>query len=57
MLCAAGAEDVVIPAANTALLSAALPDAWRATFAGAGHAFMARDPDRVAELIRVFLDR
>ena len=57
MLCAAGREDVVIPAANSELLAAAIPGAWRATFPGGGHAFMAQEPARLAGLIRAFLGR
>lgn len=57
VLVAAGSEDVVIPAANSALLAAALPDSWLARFPGCGHAFMAQEPARLAGLIGSFLGR
>ncbi len=57
VLCAAGRDDRVIPARNSAILAERLPDAWLARFPGAGHAFMAQYPARLAALIRVFLDR
>ncbi len=56
-LVASGSEDVVIPAANSPLLAAALPDSWLARFPGGGHAFMAQEPARVAALVTAFLDR
>lgn len=56
-LIAAGSEDVVIPAANSPLLAAALSDSWLARFPGRGHAFMAEEPTRVAALVTAFLDR
>jgi pimeloyl-ACP methyl ester carboxylesterase len=57
VLCAHGARDVVIPAANTDTLAAALPGSWKAVFPGAGHAVMAMEPERLATLIGTFLDR
>ncbi|MFN8112702.1 MAG: alpha/beta hydrolase [Solirubrobacterales bacterium] len=56
-LIATGTEDLVIPAANSALLAGALADSWLARFPGGGHAFMAQEPVRVAALITAFLDR
>ena len=56
-LLATGSDDVVIPAANSALLASALPDSWLARFPGCGHAFMAQEPARLAALIRSFLGR
>lgn len=57
VLCAHGAEDVIIPAANSDALAAAIPGAWKAIFPGAGHALMAMEPARLAALIGVFCDR
>lgn len=52
-----GSEDVVIPAANATTLA----DRWRGAevelFAGGGHAFMAQEPERVADRIASFLGR
>ena len=51
VLIAHGAEDIVIPLANTALLAARFPAARVELFAGAGHAFPAQEPEAAAELI------
>ncbi len=56
-LVATGSDDIVIPAANSTLLAAALPDSWLARFPGCGHAFMAQEPTRLAQLIGIFLGR
>ncbi|HEX2096945.1 MAG TPA: alpha/beta hydrolase [Solirubrobacterales bacterium] len=52
-----GSEDVVIPAANATVLA----ERWRGAevelFAGGGHAFMAQEPERVADRIVSFLGR
>jgi pimeloyl-ACP methyl ester carboxylesterase len=56
-LVATGSQDVVIPAANSPLLAAALTDSWLARFPGCGHAFMAQEPARAAGLITAFLGR
>ncbi|HET7445612.1 MAG TPA: alpha/beta hydrolase [Solirubrobacterales bacterium] len=47
-----GTEDAVIPAANALALQARWPGAHVELFEGCGHALMAQDPQRVAELIR-----
>lgn len=47
-----GTEDAVIPAANAMALAARWPGAQLELFEGCGHALMAQDPQRVAELIR-----
>ena len=57
VLIAWGAEDIVIPPENSALLAQALPGAWACPFAGGGHAFMAQEPERLAALINAFLGR
>jgi pimeloyl-ACP methyl ester carboxylesterase len=49
-----GSEDVVIPPQNSELLAAFWPGARSERFAGTGHAFIAQQPDRVAELIAGF---
>lgn len=54
-LVVAGTEDIVIPAANTALLVDALTDATAQTFPGGGHAFMAQVPEDLAREITAFL--
>lgn len=51
VLIAAGADDVLIPAANAELLAARFPGARVEMFVGAGHAFIAEQPDAVADLI------
>lgn len=56
-LCAAGAEDVVIPAGNAERLAARLPGPGPEILPAGGHAFMAQDPQRLSELIRAFLGR
>lgn len=55
VLVAHGTEDVVIPAANAAVVAAHWPGARLELFEGAGHAFMALDPTRVAALISSFV--
>lgn len=47
-----GDLDVVIPPANAATLAARWPDARVELLAGCGHAVMAQEPRRVADLIR-----
>jgi len=55
VLVAHGEEDVVIPVANAAALAARWSGARVERFAGCGHAFMAQEPARLAELLRGFL--
>jgi pimeloyl-ACP methyl ester carboxylesterase len=57
VLVAHGSEDVVIPAANVEPLAARWPGATVELFEGGGHAFMAQEPQRLAELLVSFLDR
>ena len=56
VLVATGAQDIVIPPANTDLLAAQ----WDATvvesYTGCGHAVMAQEPERLGGLINQFLD-
>jgi pimeloyl-ACP methyl ester carboxylesterase len=47
-----GTEDVVIPPANALALAERWPGAHVELFEGCGHALMAQEPERVAELIR-----
>jgi len=49
-----GSADVVIPAGNAAVLSAAWPDSRVEIFDGCGHAFFAQQPQRAATLIGSF---
>lgn len=57
VLVAHGSEDVVIPAANAERLAARWPGARIELFAGGGHAFMAQEPQRLAELLVSFAGR
>ncbi|MCB0871530.1 MAG: alpha/beta hydrolase [Solirubrobacterales bacterium] len=57
VLIAHGLEDRVIPVRNSRILSGALEDAWLARFPGGGHAFMAQEPERLGNLISLFLGR
>ena len=50
-----GSEDMVIPPQNAELLAGWWPDARVRRIAGGGHAFMAQEPERVAELIAAFV--
>ena len=54
-LVAAGFADRVIPPENAARLVAALDGSWLARFPGGGHAFMAQEPHRLADLIGAFV--
>jgi pimeloyl-ACP methyl ester carboxylesterase len=54
VLVAHGSEDVVIPPANADALAARWPSAQVERFDGGGHAFMAQEPLRLAELIVSF---
>lgn len=54
VLVAHGGEDVVIPPANAAALAARWPGARVELFDGGGHAFMAQEPLRLADLIAAF---
>jgi pimeloyl-ACP methyl ester carboxylesterase len=53
-LVAHGSEDVVIPPANADALAARWPGARVERFDGGGHAFMAQEPLRLADLIVAF---
>ncbi len=55
VLAACGREDVVIPPANAEAIAAHWPDCRVERFAGGGHAFMAQEPERVADLISSFV--
>jgi pimeloyl-ACP methyl ester carboxylesterase len=55
VLAVCGAEDVVIPPENTELLANRWAGCRTESFAGCGHAFMAQEPERLAELIVSFL--
>jgi pimeloyl-ACP methyl ester carboxylesterase len=54
---AAGAEDVVIPPANSRLLADAIVGARFELYGGGGHAFMAQEPTRLGAPINRFLGR
>jgi pimeloyl-ACP methyl ester carboxylesterase len=54
VLVAHGTEDVVIPARNAEALAALWPGARVELFDGGGHAFMAQEPQRLAQLIVAF---
>lgn len=55
VLVACGSEDVVIPPANAEALSDRWPGCRIERFPGGGHAFMAQEPQRLADLIASFL--
>ena len=55
VLAVCGSDDVVIPPQNCELLATFWPGARSERIAGGGHAFMAQQPERVAELIAGFL--
>ncbi|HEX8714339.1 MAG TPA: alpha/beta hydrolase [Solirubrobacteraceae bacterium] len=54
VLIVCGSEDVVLPPANANALAALWPHARVERIAGGGHAFMAKEPERVARLIASF---
>jgi pimeloyl-ACP methyl ester carboxylesterase len=55
MLALHGNEDIVIPPANADALAARWPACRVERVAGGGHAFMAQEPERVAELVTTFV--
>ena len=55
VLAAAGSEDRVIPPANLELLAELWPRCRVERFAGCGHALMAQEPRRLADLITCFV--
>jgi len=55
VLAVCGDEDVVIPPENSERLADRWPGCRVERFAGGGHAFMAQEPQRLAELIVSFL--
>jgi pimeloyl-ACP methyl ester carboxylesterase len=57
VLAATGTLDVVIPPGNADRLAAHWPGCTVERFAGCGHAFMAQEPQRLAELIGEFVSR
>ena len=56
-LIATGTEDIVIPPENSEILAARLGDSWLARFPETGHAFIAQESTRLADLIAAFLGR
>lgn len=56
-LIVAGAEDVVIPAVNSYLLAETLRATRRELFAGCGHALMAQESAKLADLINSWFGR
>ncbi len=56
-LIATGSEDIVIPPENSEILAAHLRDSWLARFPQTGHAFIAQESTRLADLIAAFLGR
>jgi pimeloyl-ACP methyl ester carboxylesterase len=54
-LVATGAEDVVIPPANSLVLAQGMPAAWLARFPHSGHGFMADHPEALGRLISTFI--
>jgi pimeloyl-ACP methyl ester carboxylesterase len=57
VLAATGTRDVVIPPGNADRLAAHWPGCTVERFAGGGHAFMAQQPQRLADLIAAFASR
>lgn len=57
VLAACGTEDIVIPPENADRLAAHWSDCRVERFDGGGHAFMAQEPERLADLIASFLKR
>lgn len=55
VLVAHGSADLVIPPENAAALAKRWPDCRVERFPGGGHAFMAQEPNRLADLITAFL--
>lgn len=55
VLAVSGSEDVVIPPENLDRLAARWPGCRVEEFEGGGHAFIAQEPDRLADLITSFL--
>lgn len=55
VLAVAGSKDVVIPPENLERLAERWPSCRTERFEGGGHAFMAQEPDRLADLITSFL--
>lgn len=55
VLAAYGSEDVVIPPRNSEALAERWPGCRIERFEGGGHAFMAQEPERAADLISSFL--
>ena len=56
VLAICGSEDVVIPPQNADALAARWPGTHVERIAGGGHAFMAQQPKRVAQLIVDFVN-
>lgn len=55
VLAACGGEDIVIPPENSDLLASRWTNCRVERFEGCGHAFMAQEPERLADLITFFL--
>jgi len=52
-----GTEDVIIPPANSRLLSGRIPGAQLVEIPGAGHGLMYQFPDRFSDCVLAFLER
>ena len=51
-----GTDDLVLPPANSMILTEKIPGAWLAQFKDGGHALMSQYPESLSEIVSTFLD-
>lgn len=51
-----GTDDLVLPPANSMILTEKIPGAWLAQFKDGGHALMFQYPERLSPVVNTFLD-
>ena len=51
-----GTDDLILPSANSMILVKNIPGAWLAQFEDGGHALMSQYPEKLIEVINIFLD-
>jgi len=51
-----GTEDVVVPAANSLIIAQNIPGSWLVQIKGGGHGLMYQYPEKLSNVIQIFLN-
>ncbi|HET9806440.1 MAG TPA: alpha/beta hydrolase [Nitrososphaeraceae archaeon] len=52
-----GTNDLLLPSANSMILTEKIPGAWLAQFKDGGHGLMSQYPERLSAIVNTFLDK